>query len=349
MANFGIRLKSARRMRGLSMQALADIMNPKVSKQAIHKYESGKMNPDSRVLIALSAALNVRQEYLLREEACVIDQISFRKLKRLPKREQVRIIEISKDFLERYVELEKLLGIENQVKELKKKYVVSASDQIEKYAMAIREHWNLGNDPIYNVIELLEDMGVKIVEIEADSGFSGMSTWVSDSIPLIVLNTSNVPHDRLRFTALHELGHLVLDLSNYNEKQKEAHCNLFAGAMLMPEAKFKAEIGENRHNILPLEMMYIKRQYGISMAAQLFRARDLGLISEAYFQASWRFYSKKGWKTKEPEDYNGEEKSNRFDQLLLRAYAEELITSSKAASLKNLKLAEFREYVSAIA
>jgi len=332
----------------MSMQALVDKMTPGVSKQAIHKYESGKMHPDSQILIALSNALGVRSEYFFRQDECVIENISFRKLQRLPKREQNKIIELSRDFLERYLELEKLLEIENDVSELKEKYVVNNRDQIEGYSMAIRERWKLGNDPIYNVMELLEDMGVKIIELKADNGFSGMSTWVNDSIPLIALNT-DVPHDRLRFTALHELGHLVLDLSDFSDKEREGHCNAFAGSMLMPEVKFRSEIGENRHRILPLELMYIKRQYGISMGAQLFRARDLGLITQSYFSSSWKFYSKMGWKNHEPEEYKGEEKSNRFDQLLLRAYAEEIITSSKAASLKNLRLAEFRDFVSAFA
>ena len=50
-----------------------------------------------------------------------------------------------------------------------------------------------------------------------------------------------------------------------------------------------------------------------------------------------------GWKVNEPVEYIGEEKSNRFIQLLFRALAEELISISKAAALNNQTLAEFRE------
>ena len=49
-----------------------------------------------------------------------------------------------------------------------------------------------------------------------------------------------------------------------------------------------------------------------------------------------------GWKVEEPYEYEGKEKSNRFDQLLFRALSEELISFSKAASLDNMRLAEFR-------
>jgi hypothetical protein len=49
------------------------------------------------------------------------------------------------------------------------------------------------------------------------------------------------------------------------------------------------------------------------------------------------------WRVEEPVDYEGKESSNRFDQLIFRALAEEVISVSKAASLKNQKLAEFHK------
>jgi hypothetical protein len=49
-----------------------------------------------------------------------------------------------------------------------------------------------------------------------------------------------------------------------------------------------------------------------------------------------------GWKVEEPYSYIGKESSGRFDQLLFRALSEDCISISKAAALKNMKLAEFR-------
>ena len=51
------------------------------------------------------------------------------------------------------------------------------------------------------------------------------------------------------------------------------------------------------------------------------------------------------FKTKEKEFgvYNGEELPIRFLQLLMRAVAEEVISTSKAAALNNQKLGDFRE------
>jgi predicted HTH domain antitoxin len=45
----------------------------------------------------------------------------------------------------------------------------------------------------------------------------------------------------------------------------------------------------------------------------------------------------------EPYEYEGVEKSNRFEQLLFRALIEEQISMSKAAALKNQSLADFKK------
>jgi hypothetical protein len=55
------------------------------------------------------------------------------------------------------------------------------------------------------------------------------------------------------------------------------------------------------------------------------------------------YFSMQGYKKREPGEYQGYEKSNRFKQLIYRAVAEEIISSSKAAALDNKKLAEFRD------
>lgn len=54
-------------------------------------------------------------------------------------------------------------------------------------------------------------------------------------------------------------------------------------------------------------------------------------------------FTQQGFRVEEPVSYEGYERTNRFSQLLFRALAEELISMSKAASLNNQKLAEFRK------
>jgi transcriptional regulator with XRE-family HTH domain len=62
----GNRIKSARKLAGFSLRELADLLNGIVSHNAISKYEKGLMMPDSKVLIALSKALNVKTDFFFR-------------------------------------------------------------------------------------------------------------------------------------------------------------------------------------------------------------------------------------------------------------------------------------------
>ena len=56
-----------------------------------------------------------------------------------------------------------------------------------------------------------------------------------------------------------------------------------------------------------------------------------------------RFFSQMGMRKREPGVIPGEEHSHRFLQLLLRGIAEEIISTSKAAALYNMKLADFMD------
>jgi len=340
------RLKSARLMNGLSLQGLADRINNFVTKQAISKYEQGQVVPDAEMIGILADALHVRPDYFHTDTVIVFGEIEFRKLKNYPSKEKSRIVEIAKNELSRYIELEEILGIETKFENPLKSIVIDSHVAIEKAAERLRNAWGLGSDAISNVIELLEDHHVKVLEIESTESFDGFSTWVNGKdIPLIVLNKSKFENklDRKRFTALHELAHLLLDVNGLEEKQKERYCHAFAAAMLIPAETMKKELGGNRSKLSFQELSAIKQQYGISMQALVYRAKNLGLITENYLKQFYIVFTQLGYRSTEPVAYEGVEHSNRFSQLLFRALVEEFISISKAAALKNQKLAEFRK------
>jgi Zn-dependent peptidase ImmA (M78 family)/DNA-binding XRE family transcriptional regulator len=341
---FAERLKSARSMNGLSLQDLADKLGNRVSRQALHKYEKGEVLPDSEMTTLLSEILNVRPEYFYREIRVELGEIEFRKLKKVPAKEENRIIEQVKDYLSRYLELEEIVGITSKyANPLEGWPEINDFEGVEKAAQKVREYWNMGSDPISNSIELLEDNHIKVIDIEAGDGFDGMQTIVNGNVPVIAINVHRVKKDdRKRFTAMHELGHLLLPIKHLPENKKEILCHQFAAAMLFPAKSAKNELGEHRNKLMVQELGVLKQQYGISIQAIAMRAKDLGIISDNYCRQFFFFINQMGWKVDEPIEYSGVEKSNRFDQLLFRALAEEQISISKAAALKNQKLAEFR-------
>ena len=332
-------------MKGYSLQDLEDSLQKKVSRQALHKYEKGEMTPDSEMLGHLCEALDVRPDFFYSKNEVTFGDIEFRKLKKLPVKEENKIIEQTKYYLSRYLELESILGISsaftNPVGDLPP---IEGHAGVEEAARRVREKWEMGNGPIPSVYELLEDMHIKVIEIDAGEEYDGMQTMVNESIPVIVVNKLKVRKpDRRRFTALHELGHLILPIKHLPEKQKETLCHQFAGAMLISREHLIRKLGgEKRLRLSMQELGAIKKEYGISIQALVMRAKALNIISENYCGVFFAMLKSMGWKTDEPVDYDGHEASNRFDQLIYRALTEELISVSKAASLKNMKLAEFK-------
>lgn len=334
-------------MSGYSLQELSDKTNNAISKQAIGKYEKGLMKPSFENLQAISKALNVKLDYFLRKTKLDLGEIKFRKQSNLPKKKQNEITEKTRDFIERYLEIESLLNETHSLKIQNKLIKVDNLDAIEKVSLKLRKSWRLGLNPIYNILETLEQKGIKIVYIDEEiNHFSGMSTWVNDEIPVIVIAKN--PTDRIRFTALHELGHLILNISQFDDKTQEKLCDRFAASMLLPAEALKEELGGYRRNIHLRELSLIKSEYGISPQAILYRAKDLGFITQSYFANQVKLLRIRGLWKEEIGSYKGEEQSNRLLQLLCRGISEEFITSSKAASLYNMKLSDFRREINKI-
>ncbi|MBN8837677.1 MAG: ImmA/IrrE family metallo-endopeptidase [Sphingobacteriia bacterium] len=344
MKYFPERMKAARKLNGYSLQDLSDKLSISLSKQALSRLETGEVKPDSKTISILSKVLNVGADYFFRQHSVSLDDIKFRKLKSLPAKELDKITAQTVDFLERYLELEDILGVDSPLNFSLKLKKVETFGEVEKAAEELREKWKLGTDPLPNIIEMLEENGIKVFIIDADTSFSGMSTIVKNKIPVIVLNISqSIPQTRIRFTALHELAHLYLKLDHLDEKIYEKFCDVFAGAFLLPGKKLEAFLGNKRSKILTNELIMIASQYGISMAAIMYRAFSLEIISASYHKFFMIRYNKFHIKEKEFEVYKGREKSDRFLQLIFRAVAEEVISTSKAASLNNQKLGDFRE------
>jgi Zn-dependent peptidase ImmA (M78 family)/transcriptional regulator with XRE-family HTH domain len=348
---FSERFKSARILNGLSLQDLTDALGNKISRQALHKYEKGEVIPDSEMISHLSKALHVQPDFFFRDTKIELGDLEFRKLTKLPVKEQHRIVEYTKDVLSRYLELEEILGLETNFKNpLKDFSVIFSFDDIEKAVLKVRESWNLGLDPIYNSIELLEDNHIKVILVKSEDSFDGMQTWLNQTIPVIVINENKLKSaDRIRFTVLHELGHLLLPLGNLPDKIKERYCNQFAAAMLIPKVAIQNELGISRKKLfLVQELGELKKQYGISMQALMYRCKDLNIISESHLNQLVFIVMHNGWKVVEPVQYIGREESNRFTQLLFRALAEELISINKAAVLNNQSLIDFRKQITIV-
>lgn len=347
MKYFPERLKNARKMNGLSLQDLSNRLDNQISKQDLNRLEIGIQLPDSKTISSLANALNVTMDYFFKEQPITLEKIEFRKKTSLTVKEKEKIKGRTIDYLERYFELESLLGNIKKAPFEYQSFKIKLSDSkndIERAALEMRSSiLKIGSDPIYNIFELLEENGIKVFPIESEQSFSGMSTCINNNTMVVVFNNSNsLPVVRKRFTLLHELAHLYLDLSDFDDKQSEKLCDAFAGALLLPAEKLIEYFGGKRTTVFISELKNIKEYYGISLTAIMYRAMALDLISEHYLRYFMIRYNQI-YKKEEGDGYDGKEESKRFIQLLMRAVAQDIITTTKAASLNNQKLGDFRE------
>lgn len=340
------RIKSARILAGLSYRELAEKLNPPVSHTLISRYEKEEITPGSDVLIALGRALNVKPDYFLMPFTVEIENIEFRKKSKLPAKKEEAIKQQVTDHIARYLEVEQFLQISSKFKNPLWRNLVANEEDAENAAEKLLDAWNLGRNGIPHVYEMLEDNEIKVYEIDAPLSFDGLSGHANGDIPVIVVN-KNYSTERKRFSALHELAHLLLHFDDALEhKQIEKFCHRFAGALLIPRETMYRELGRQRHIIMPVELFPIKENFGISVAAIMARAKNLEIVSENEYRTFCIWMNKDPNRKKEigMGEYKGMERTERFRQLVYRAAAEEVISLSKAASMFNQKLADFREH-----
>ena len=72
------------------------------------------------------------------------------------------------------------------------------------------------------------------------------------------------------------------------------------------------------------------------------RAKNLGIINDYVYAKLNQGYRARHYHRDEPGKFPGKEKAHRFNQLLYKALAEEIITINQAASLRNVTVGEFR-------
>jgi Zn-dependent peptidase ImmA (M78 family)/transcriptional regulator with XRE-family HTH domain len=145
--------------------------------------------------------------------------------------------------------------------------------------------------PIQNLTNLVERSGVCVVPIVGLDGIDGLSAWV-DGVPVIGLSPA-VPGDRFRLTLGHELGHLLFH--SVKGANTEAEANRFAVSLLFPPAEFEAAMPDRPQL---RDFVALKASWGVSVAALVYRAHDLGYIDDARYRALQIQMSK--WRRTEP-------------------------------------------------
>ena len=340
---FGQRLRLARKRAGLSMRGLASMMNPQISAQAISKYESGKMFPSSTVLIGLREVLGVSLDYLLSQRLDAIDSIEFRKHSRASAVDRANAEVILIDRLENYLAIELILDISPDTEWIKHYSLDYIEDETEvgKIADALRDNWNLGTHPIPSMSGLLETNGIKVIEAKLPNSISGLSCQAlrkGEVVAEAILISNSIGIEHKRFTFAHELAHRLIRATNNPEIKLERVMDRFAGIFLVPDERLRREVGDKRSQISYYEIMQLKHMFGVSAMTILKRLDQTGILSASASNNAFKPFIR-SWRNSEPEPimadqgFGSPEEPRRFNQLVLNALGEHVISLARATQL----------------
>ena len=305
----GARLTEAREARGLTLTSLAQLVNVNVA--SISQYEHGRQSPSPEVMEAICDKLNFDVRFFQKPSVDhQTDCINFRSNSSATKTARTkagRRFGWAKEinwYLREYLDMPalnipvfSLPAPENII-----------SEQIEEVAEQCRVFWQLGLEPIEDVVLVLENNGVVIVRtmLEAET-LDAFSQWcMQDGTPYIVLGSDKGSAVRSRFDAAHELGHLLLHRNVESRKinnaathrlmEQQAH--RFAAAFLLPAKTFTDEVWAPT-----LEgFSSMKKYWKASIGTMISRCEQLEILSEEQARRCWIGMGRKGWRTQEPFD-----------------------------------------------
>lgn len=305
------RLTEARELLGMSKSDLAERLH--VTRGAIAQFESGntRPSPESFALILM----NLNQDSLFFLKAPVRDylatEISFRRTlasaataKKISKIKALHSNDVMRYLFSLIKECQ--TTIPDELYEDNPE-TLSFYD-IEAKAANLRQSWGVGDLPIRNLSTLLENHGIICICNNLPSSVDAFSYWVDFSgngiqHPVIIQNNDK-NYFRQRLTLAHELGHLILhrfvDDDEMERKYKfyEEQAKHFASAFLMPEPRFTSSLYSTTLGSLQEQ----KRKWGTSVAAIVYRLKELGVLDDNKFRYLQIEMSRRKWKKREPYD-----------------------------------------------
>lgn len=309
-------ITAARELRGFTKKEVASKLGK--TPAAITKFEKGTLLPELDTFFSLANILSVPPAFFAKQDQAThgfeLADCFFRgkasvtmKEKRIITREGERGSELFVFFQSKGI----LFPEDNIIKDEQESF---SNKEIEAIALHMRNHLGLGFGPIDNLIRTLESNGVFIINLSSNVFQKTDAFSVkSKEHPLIFVNKEQTP-SRLLFDIAHELGHIALHEGVEHGAQQEIEANRFASAFLLPWSVFKEECPRRWSLRAFLEM---KKRWRVSIAAMLYRAKTLNIISESSFKRAMISLSQQGYKQSEPGEQERETPSLCYEALNL--------------------------------
>ena len=302
----GSRLVAIRELLGQTQAEVAEATG--ISSSALSQAERGDTTLSAARIALAASYLGVSPEaFALQPEPRVALQPQFRHLRRTPRREQrkaERLVHATAQVarvLREAVRFPETFDFRCPISP--DRPIEDVFQQVEEAALQTRVELGIAADePIAGeVIDCLEQGGITVVRDPHTDRHIDAYSAIVDDLPIIVLDgRDDSSWDRDNFNLAHELGHLVMHRGSEltpGTRSVEAQAHRFAGAFLGPAAA----LGPH----LPAELdwglyLRLKREWGLSMAALVRRAKDLGVIDDSTYTRAMKQRSSYGWQRVEP-------------------------------------------------
>jgi Zn-dependent peptidase ImmA (M78 family)/transcriptional regulator with XRE-family HTH domain len=342
-STLGERLRSARVSTGLSTRALADRLSArvKISHATLANYERGDTRPGIDVISAIATELDRPLQWFL-QSGLTLKNVRYRHRKSLVTQTACVQFEFAaQTWLDAYLFVEQRLG--EPLSRVKKYNVEDIGGRTpEAKAKSVRKMLNLTDqDPVYSVPKTLEAFGIRVIEVPTGEAIDGLAAVFGKE--RVVVLARGLDGDRTRLNAAHEFGHIVAGDVEAETEVPEAHARAFefGACLLMPPIVLKRAI--QRQSMVHLVEM--KKHYGVSLAAMIYRAEKCGFLSQSEAKAIWIEFAKRGWRQSEP-GLVSPDRALRFEVLFERAEKLKKVTLEEVSRQSGLGMNELKRRLS---
>ncbi|WP_204807026.1 helix-turn-helix domain-containing protein [Mycobacterium riyadhense] len=303
------RIRAARDLRTLTQRETVDRMRRPVTTAALSQIEAGKVRPTADTLRDLADALEVPLGFFSANWSNVpagevFDRVPyFRDLAATPARQRKRAGALALILSDLVAALDSRVRLPEVSVPSFPVSPTAGHDEIEQTAEALRGEWNLGDEPVAHVVREIERHGIPCARLFLDTKLVDAFSVRFSVRPLILLTNDKSNYVRSRFDAAHELGHLIMhENTDPNDRSIEKQAHDFASSLLLPADIAIRELPRRIDNFGWAKLAQMKREWGISMSALLFRARALNVLQADAYQNAMKYMSARGWRTVEPGD-----------------------------------------------
>ena len=288
------RLTQARRLVGMTKKAVADTLG--VSSVAVGQWEAGTHPPRPDHVGGLSDSLGVSAAFFAAGRPYARLESSaahFRSLRKTPAIQRAKAIAFTEQVWELVFALEKRVQLPAvdlpgfSAGEVNKGDMPTAPAEA---AQELRRRWSLGTGRIPQLVRTMERHGIVVTLTPfAGSATKNVDAFSTSHLPRpVVVLTPDRANDvyRHRFTAAHELGHLLLHPDAApGDPLQEREADAFAAELLTPAAVITPLL-PTRMDLHVLDRL--SKEWGVAVESLIYRCREVGAISEPAYRRAFQ-------------------------------------------------------------